>query len=152
MKEFEGLSGKMLVNKLFDKLEENFPEQSKKVFNSSKYEFNCFVDQYYGLSFAIPKEYIVLDLGCYSSAQGYFFQNHRKYIGVDLYDGKRFKFKNTINLKKDIEEVIDRWGDKKNFTNNVFVICNYTSNLISNEHKKKMKIKFSNIFNFYPTC
>ena len=151
MKEFEGLSGGNLENKLFNKLEKKFPEQYKKVFNSPKYEFSCFVDQYYGLSLAIPKEYIVLDLGCYAAAQAYFFQSHRKYIGVDWYEGERFKFKNGINLQKDIKEVIDKWGDKPFFTKNAFVICNYTSNFLGKEYEEKMKIKFCNIFNFYPT-
>ena len=48
MKEFEGLSEENLKNKLFDKLKQKFPEQYKKVFNSPKYEFACFADQYCG--------------------------------------------------------------------------------------------------------
>jgi hypothetical protein len=155
MKEFEGLSGDALSIKLFEEIEKNFPNQCDKVFNSPYCEiepsFMGFVDQYYGLSLAIPKEYIVLDLGSYVSAQGYFFQNHRKYIGIDCYDGERFKFKNGINLKKNIEEVVDKWGNKPVFTKNVFVICNYASSLLSEKYQQKMKNGFCNIFNFYPT-
>ena len=86
-----------------------------------------------------------------AAAQAYFFQSHRKYIGVDDYEGERFKFKNGINLQKNIKEVIDKWGDKPFFTKNVFVVCNYTSSPLGKEYEEKMKTKFCNIFNFYPT-
>ncbi len=155
LSKFQGLKGDELSLELYKAIEQDFPGQCKDVFNSHTCEiepvFMGFVTQYYHLSQMIPKDYIILDMGCYASAQGYFFQDYRKYIGIDTYLGKRFQFKNTINLVKDIGEVVDKWKDKKNITNNTFVICNYVSALLGEKKNQAMRNSFCNIFNFYPT-
>jgi len=135
-------------NLLFELIDKDFPTQNKKVMESEgcemDYGFMGFVDQYYHLSKIIPKEYKILDLGSYASAQGYFFRNHKEYIGVDDYEGVRYEFENTKNIIADIKNIVKDWTDTKK----IFVICNYVP--INLEVSKLMRVKFANIFNFYP--
>tara|TARA_R110000868_G_C10972986_1_gene771091 strand:+ start:1380 stop:1856 length:477 start_codon:yes stop_codon:yes gene_type:complete len=149
---FLGLKHDDLSIKLCQLIEQDFPGQNERVFNSERCEFDCnflgFLDQYYHLSQIIPEEYIVLDLGCYASSQGYFFRNHKQYIGVDLYDGQRYKFENTLNKIQDIGEAIEEYASNQT---NIFVICNYTSHIMGNENNVNIRKTFGNIFNFYPT-
>lgn len=49
-------------------------------------DFLCFEDVYAAVAENVPKDFVVLDLGCYMAAQSYFFSEHKGYIGVDCYD------------------------------------------------------------------
>ena len=53
-------------------------------FNELEPDFLCFANIYGILKDIIPKDKIILDLGCCAGLQGYFFTEHKGYIGVDL--------------------------------------------------------------------
>ena len=105
--------------------------------------FLGYVDTYYYLSKIIPNDKVILDLGCGYAAQAYFFQAHKKYIGVDTNGAKKFTFPNTEMYDMSIEEFMN-----KHVLNpeEVFAICNY----VPGEHKQKQKIfqMFPNHFNY----
>ena len=46
-------------------------------------DFLCFSAIYGNLSEIIPKDKVVVDLGCNAGLQGYFFKDHKRYIGID---------------------------------------------------------------------
>jgi hypothetical protein len=46
-------------------------------------DFLCFSDIYGSLAELIPKDKIILDLGCYAGLQSYFFCSHKGYLGID---------------------------------------------------------------------
>ena len=46
-------------------------------------EFVAFLDVYVDMRDAIPKDYAIIDLGCYQAWQANYFKEHARYIGVD---------------------------------------------------------------------
>lgn len=67
---------------------------------------------YEAASFIIPKDYTIIDLGCYMAAQSFLFEDYDGYIGVDIYDSdrlapSRFKTKNATHYSMTIEEFLD---------------------------------------------
>jgi len=62
-------------------------EELKRVFSYEWCEldggFLGFLDSYEDLRNKIPKDFTIIDFGCYQAIQSYYFKNHKKYIGVD---------------------------------------------------------------------
>ena len=48
--------------------------------------FLCFDYCYKAVSEVLPRNFTIVDLGCYQAAQCYYFKDFDKYIGVDCYD------------------------------------------------------------------
>lgn len=46
-------------------------------------DFIAFLGNYYDLPLRLPKDYTIIDIGCYQALQGILFQKHKKYIGVE---------------------------------------------------------------------
>ena len=70
------------------KLRELIPDTEYKRILSSPYceldsDYLGFTEVYGNLAEIIPQDKIILDLGCYSGLQGYFFKDHKGYIGID---------------------------------------------------------------------
>lgn len=67
---------------------------------------------YEAASFIIPKDYTIIDLGCYMAAQSFLFEEYDGYIGVDVYDRydkdvpERFESKNSTHYSMDIEDFL----------------------------------------------
>lgn len=132
-------------------------EQYKEILNQQDCEldgeFLGFITQYKALSMIIPKEYTVIDFGCYAAAQCYFFREHKGYIGVDCDKLKRFEILNTKHFYISVHNFINNIVNKKENTlfsvdlRRYFAICNYLPDNIAENLVKKY---FRNCFVFYP--
>lgn len=55
-------------------------------------DFLCFEPAYQAAAEFVPKDYIIVDFGCYLALQAYLFTRHRCYIGIDcLEQDSRFQ-------------------------------------------------------------
>ncbi len=105
--------------------------------------FLGFVDTYYHLSKIIPLDWTIIDFGCASAPQAYYFRKHKKYIGVNPGNSERFTFENTEHQRQTIKEYLGNGGitDEK-----IFCICNY----VPSAEVGLVKKGFKNVFVFYP--
>lgn len=129
------------------------PKQWGEVMSQDMCELDCefmgFLDIYKPLSLLIPKEYTVIDFGCNLAAQCFFFAEHRKYIGVDICDLKRFHAGNTEHFIKSIQDFIkDNFPKMKENNLEYCAICSYVSDFEATELVRRT---FQNVFCFYPT-
>lgn len=109
-------------------------------------EFMGFVAIYDSLSKIIPKHFTVIDLGCYAAAQCFLFKDHAQYIGVDIWDGKKFSCENTVHFTEDIRSYCHRdWIDSPT----TFAICSYVP---SEDVRQLVRSTFSNVFVFFPSA
>lgn len=62
-------------------------EELKRVFSYGYCELDCgflgFLENYSDLRYKVPKDFTIIDFGCYQAIQSYYFKDHKKYIGVD---------------------------------------------------------------------
>lgn len=125
-------------------------EQQDMVFNSNECDicpkFLGFVDVYKSLSDIIPRHFTVIDLGCAYAAQSFLFKNHKKYIGVDIYDGERFYAPNTEHHVMPIRDFVEQ--DRLN-VNTTFAICSYVPPW-QDDNIKIARENYSNVFTYYP--
>ncbi|MCK5613707.1 hypothetical protein KAR91_68215 [Candidatus Pacearchaeota archaeon] len=109
-------------------------------------EFLGFVYIYKNLSEIIPKHFTVVDLGCAYAPQAYYFTEHKKYIGIDIFEGERFETENSEHYVMDIKKFC-KWRELDE--NETFAICNY----VPPWHADNMALTreyFKNVFTFYP--
>lgn len=113
-------------------------------------EFMGFTEQYKALSEIIPKHFTIIDMGCAFAAQSYYFEKHRAYIGVDIFNkAKRFHTNNTTLIICSIQEFIkNRLPIMGLDLESTFAICNYMPDF---EAAKMVREKFPNVFVFYPS-
>ena len=128
-------------------------EQYEEVMGQDECELDCefmgFLDIYKPLSLLIPKDYTIIDFGCNLSAQCFFFANHKKYIGVDTCDLKRFHADNTEHYFKSIQQFIKEDLPKLKGNNlEYYAICSYVPDETATELVRQ---NFKNVFCFYPT-
>lgn len=72
----------------FTPLREIIPRAELKRLLSQDYcelepDFLCFEPAYQAVAKYVPKDYIIVDCGCYLALQAYLFREHRRYIGID---------------------------------------------------------------------
>lgn len=128
------------------------PKQYDEIMSQYGCELDCefmgFLDIYKPLSILIPKEYIVIDFGCNLAAQCFFFAGHKKYIGVDSCDLKRFHADNTEHHFKSIQDYIKNDFPKLQGDNLRYcAICSYVPDFEATELVRRT---FQNVFCFYP--
>lgn len=119
-------------------------------------KFLCFEHYYAPVAEHIPKSFVILDLGCYMAAQSYFFENHKKYVGVDLYDinggykgyiaPKRFATNNTEHYILDIIDFIKRYKELY-AKQDVYAICSAVPDVNA---RKAVYDSFDNCLVVYP--
>ena len=110
-------------------------------------EFLGFVDVYYHLSKAIPTHFSIVDLGCSYAAQAFLFQEHKKYIGVDISDGPRFSGNNTTHFVSRIDDFISNHAP--DLKRPIFAICSYVPPWHC-DNRKIVRETFENVFVYYP--
>ena len=87
-----------------------------------------FLENYADLE-KLPKDFVIIDLGCNQAMQGTFFQDHKRYIGIDpaVPTENRFRSPNASYAQCSIKEFIDTklppMLDKGMDLNKTFVIC-----------------------------
>lgn len=143
-----------LYKEYLDEIKSLIPsEQYAEIMGQDMFELDCefmgFLDIYKPLSLLIPKEYTVIDFGCNLAAQCFFFANHKKYIGVDLCELKRFHTDNTEHFTKSIQDFIK--NDFPKMKGNNLAYCAICSYVPDTEATELVRRTFQNVFCFYPT-
>lgn len=138
---------------LWRNLKKEYPEQLDRVMSHPECElepsFLGFVNTYEKLSWLIPFDTTIIDFGCHSAAQAYYFREHKAYIGVDQYSIEyRFKFSNTIHHKMSIQDYIDSHSGM--LENNTFAISNYVAQNYSCQTDKLISDTYPNHYIYYP--
>jgi len=130
------------------------PEEYRAVLSQEycelEFDFLGFVDIYKSLSEIIPKSAAVIDFGCYLAAQSYFFQAHKRYIGVDVVDMQRFTPHNAEHYVGTIQSYLQNELPKLLDTHDImeyFAICSYVPDFKATAF---VRDKFPQCFCYYP--
>jgi hypothetical protein len=127
------------------------PDELQEILNQPKceldYSFLGFVNNYEALSCIIPLHYTIIDFGCYTAAQSYFFKDHAKYIGVDTCTLKRCAPPNSVHYYEDIDSFL-QYRLKDIDLKTTFAIMNYVND---SEACTRVREIFANCFQFYPS-
>lgn len=113
-------------------------------------DFMGFTDVYKHLAQIIPKDRVVIDLGCAYATQATYFQKHKAYVGVDLdtHDIPRVQTKNSqyylMTIKEFIQTELPRFKDEK-----LFAICSYVPPW-HDDNEKLVRENFKHLFVYYP--
>lgn len=127
-------------------------EKIEKVFETSEtvgaecdFTFLGFEDVYKAVTLFIPKNQVIIDLGCAYAFQSWYFRDYRKYIGVDNGVNKNdvLETENSefyfMSIQEFIKEAFPQLGYRKE---EVFAICSY----VPDEEAREMVRKF------FPYC
>lgn len=111
------------------------------------YTFMGFEEIYKAAASFIPKDFVVIDIGCAYAPQAYYFVNHNVYIGVDINLPEiRFETHNSEFLKMSAQDfcrvATDMFDMKK-----VFAICSYVPD---EKARKIVRETFPNCLVYYP--
>lgn len=114
------------------------------------FEFWGFLNIYKPISEIIPERMTVVDFGCYLAPQSYLFKNHKKYIGVDFVNLKRFTPKNAQHYVCAIQDFISQklYEVYEKDNGKIFAICSYVPDF---DAVKLVKETFPNCFCYYPS-
>ena len=114
----------------------------------------CDAEAYYMLYRKIPKDYVVIDIGCAYNAQSFLFQEHKKYIGVNPeshnkdYTFGHFQAKGTeyygITGQEFMEKILPTLDVNLEKT---FAICTYVPD---DQCQEMVRETFKNCYVFYP--
>ena len=153
-------------NKWHDILKNELPKNDDSIrtifqcpYNELEGDFLCFEDVYGELSRIIPKDKVILDLGCYVGLQGFFFKEHKGYIGIDMtpdkdngdiYMPRAITVPNSTFIVSKIEDYLDNLNQAELLwhQNNCFAIMSYVPN--QNGIWDRVKATFPNVAGFYP--
>lgn len=75
----------------------------------------CFEEPYQAAAACVPKDYAIVDCGCYMAPQAYLFEAYPVYLGIDCYEAsptvrnlRRFETRNSIMLEGKIQDLVGR--------------------------------------------
>ena len=115
-------------------------QETDRLFSYEKckleYDFIAFLNSYYDLQEIIPKNYIVIDLGCYQAFQGHLFREHTKYIRVDtgVPSAYRLRQNNAEYYECTIQNFIENILPELDFDlDRVFAVCSYVPDIQARE-------------------
>lgn len=111
-----------------------------------EYDFLGFIGVYENLLRWISDDYTVIDLGCYLAAQSYWFDQHFKYIGVDICKETRFTPDNAIHFQMSIQDFLLYLFPQMEKTK-CFGICSYVEDFKATD---LAYTAFHNIAIYYP--
>ena len=139
---------KALLNEIKSKIpSEEYNAVINQIMCEYEHDFLGFLEVYKAVSMFVPKHRTIIDFGCYLSAQAYFFAEHRKYIGVDVVDLKRFTTDNAEHHICTIQDYIKEHTEMAN-DDNVFAICSYVPD---REAQDLVRKTFKNCLIYYPS-
>lgn len=129
------------------------PDQLEAVFSSDMCDIDCefmgFTETYKALASIIPKHFTIIDFGCAFAPQVFYFENHKRYIGVDVCSLDRFHAANTEHYQCSIQEFISNSGlYKLPHPSEIFAICNY---MPDDNAAYLVRHTFPNVYTFYPS-
>lgn len=132
-------------------------EKIEKVFETSKtvdaecdFAFLGFEDVYKAVTLFVPKNRVIIDLGCAYAFQSWYFRDYRKYIGIDNGVNKNdvLETENSefyfVSIQEFIKEVFPQLGYRKE---EVFAICSYVPD---EEARKMIGESFPHCLVYYP--
>ena len=95
-----------------------------------EFDFLGFLESYNDLKDIIPKDFTIIDLGCYQALQGYYFKNHKEYIGIDNYVPIiwRFHQNNAKYYYMSIQDFIKEHINELDLSK-TFAICSYVPDI-----------------------
>ena len=141
----------MLISKLVEKVDPTFWDRCSKMdMCDIDEEFMGFTDIYKNLARIIPKDRIVIDLGCAYAPQSVYFVKHKRYIGVDLPHDNTARVNTTnstyfeMTIREFIEKELPKIKDEK-----VFAICSYVPPW-HDDNEQLAKDNFKDLFVYYP--
>src|SRR6185437_2983318 len=138
-----------MTHSLFEILLKEYPDQVERVFSQEYCDidetFLGFMDTYEALSKVIPKYWTILDIGCSYCAQGYYFKDHKKYIGIDRSRNEVFQFKNSEYFIMNIALCATYYGAQDKDT---FAILNYVPCTV--EESLFIRQSYPNLYCYYP--
>ena len=106
--------------------------------------FIGFLDIYEHLSQIIPKHFTVIDFGCAYNPQCFLFNEHKKFIAVDISDCVKFKSDNCEIFEMSIDDFIKKYLHEFNLAE-TFAICSYVP-----DSNRTLRESFPNLFVYYP--
>ena len=103
--------------------------------------FMAFLESYKPVAELIPKDFTIIDLGCYMAAQSFLFEDFNRYIGVDNFENyfpsrtrqedinrtcERFISKNAEHFVLRIQDFLDVYSNElKGDSNKIYAICSF---------------------------
>lgn len=137
---------------LYDSWMKENPSLTHEVMSQDKCDiepaFMCFADVYYHLSQIIPKHWTIVDLGCAFAPQCLYFKDHKKYIGVDLHEFKKFSTKNTESFQGSIRKFMADMKYESLNLKETFAIISYVP--ADSLTYMIVQTTFKNLFVYYP--
>jgi len=139
----------MELNKQIEKADNTFWDRcNKNPMCDIDGEFLGFTEIYKNLAEIIPKERIIIDLGCAYAPQAVYFTEHKKYIGVDVSDCPKVKTNNSEYYIMKIQDFIEKELPKIK-DENLFAICSYVPPW-HGDNEKLVRENFRHCFIYYP--
>jgi hypothetical protein len=138
---------------LLDKIKECDPTFWERLESSGKMydiepDFLGFVEIYEALSTIIPKNRIVVDLGCAYATQAPLFLEHKQYIGVDISECEKVQTQNSVYFQMPISDWIKNELPKYE-PEQLFAICSYVPPW-GGDNQKLVRESFQDVFAYYP--
>lgn len=127
-----------------DKINQVF-ETSKTISAECDYSFLGFEEVYNAVTMFVPKNKVIIDLGCAYAFQSWYFKDYRKYIGVDNMVGYSDVLKTDnseyyfMSIQRFISEIFPSLRYDKE---EVFAVCSYVPDEEARETVRK----------FFPYC
>lgn len=107
-------------------------------------QFLGFMKTYKMLAELIPLNYTVYDVGCAYGIQGWYFRNHKGYLGIDCdTQTERMCWENGSYVLTGAA----KWIETKPQTHHTFAICNYMN---SSSDAALVRNYFRNVYCYYP--
>lgn len=91
------------------------------------YTFLGFEEVYQAVLIFVPKDNIIIDLGCAYAFQSWYFKDYKKYIGVDVATNESsvLKLDNSEFYFMSIQEFISEFDKLGYDKEKVFAVCSY---------------------------
>lgn len=119
----------------------------------------CFYENYIPIRELVPKNFTIVDCGCYQGAQCYYFKDHKAYYGIDNFDSRgnasiryipplRFYADNTVHWVDRIQNFLGTY--KPNLylpPDETYFICSAVPDF---EATELVYNTFPNVAVFYP--
>ena len=133
-----------------EKLDEVF-RTSKTVSAECDYTFLGFEEVYKAVTLFVPKNKVIIDLGCAYAFQSWYFRDYKKYIGVDCGTNPEdvFRTDNSEFYRMTIQDFYRKAFPKLGYSmDDVFAICSYVPD---DDARNLVRMCFHHCLVYYPT-
>lgn len=94
-----------------------------------EFDFVGFIENYADLKEIIPKDFTIIDVGCYQAMQAHYFKDHRRFIGIEPYIPAEYCLKQENatyyhqTAQQFISETLPQLVSEGLDLNKVFAVC-----------------------------